>query len=174
MIIPQRIKEKLKKPLGNLQGDFNGIKKLSHTHRIISVGDVCTLNLLANGIKPHLAVFDYRFMRQKLDGRMIRLLHNEFKKPKKYKNAPGTLSEKILTDATELIANGGAVLIEGEEDLTALAFIRSSDQKDIVIYGQPHRGIVVVKPNNKLKIKIEKWLASALTFGHEVKRDKRK
>ena len=83
MKIPDKIKAELKKPLGELEKDFRQIKKLSHSHRIIAVGDVCTLGLLAMGIKPHLAVFDYRFMRKKLDSGMVSILHLYFPKPKK-------------------------------------------------------------------------------------------
>ena len=165
--ISEEIKDKLKKPLGKLQRDFKGIRRLSRTHRIIAVGDVCTLGLLAMGIKPHLAVFDYLFMRHRLDPGMIRILELHFKKPKKYKNAPGTLSERLSSDAVGLISEGGAVLIDGEEDLTALAFILGAGKTDIVIYGQPNEGMVLVRPDIKLKKKIEGWL-SAASLHHEI------
>jgi uncharacterized protein (UPF0218 family) len=169
--IPDKIRSRLKKPLGALHQDFSGLKKLSKTRRIISVGDVCTLGLLAMGIRPHLAVFDYRLMRQKLDPGMINILRFHFKNPRRYKNPPGTVSEEILAQARELIEKGGAVLIEGEEDLTALAFIVNASKKEIIVYGQPGEGMVVVEPDKKLKKKIERWLA-AVTLGHEVERDK--
>ncbi len=171
--IPGHIKKQLKRPLGKLHKDFRVLRKLSHTRRIISVGDVCTLSLLAMGIRPHLAVFDYRFMRRKLDSGMINILKLNFKKPKRYRNPPGTLSEKILADARRLIDKGGSVLIEGEEDLTALAFIASASRSDIVVYGQPGKGLVVVEPNKKIKDRIGRWLAS-VSLSHKVKRYKRK
>lgn len=159
--IPEDARSQLKKPLGKLYRDFKEIRKLSKDHRIISIGDICTLGLLAMGIKPHLAVFDFLFMRHRLDAEMENILKMHYKKPKKYKNPAGTVSEKILADAEKLLRKGGSVLIEGEEDLTALAFIRSAGPRDIIVYGQPHMGLVVVKPEKKLKKKIEKWLATA-------------
>lgn len=162
--IPDRIRNKLKKPLGKLYKDFRVLKKLSLTHRIIAVGDVCTLSLLAMGIKPHLAVFDHRLMRSKLDPGMINILRMHFKRPTKYRNPAGTLSDRILADAGKLIEKGGAVFVDGEEDLTALAFIVSASSKDIVVYGQPREGLVVVQPDKKLKKKIEGWLASSVSF----------
>jgi uncharacterized protein (UPF0218 family) len=157
----QQIKNQLKKPLGKLHADFKEVKKLSHNHRIISVGDVCTLSLLAIGIRPHLAVFDYLFMRQDLDPGMIKILEFYFKKPKKYKNPPGTLSSQILADAPILLSKGGGVLIDGEEDLTALAFIINATGRDVIIYGQPGKGIVIVKPGAKIKRKVEKIILTA-------------
>jgi uncharacterized protein (UPF0218 family) len=162
--IPDQIRNKLKKPLGKLYKDFRVLKKLSLTHRIIAVGDVCTLSLLAMGIKPHLAVFDHRLMRSKLDPGMINILRMHFKKPRKYRNPAGTLSDRILADAGKLIEKGGAVFVDGEEDLTALAFIVSASSKDIIVYGQPREGLVVVQPDRKIKKKIEGWLASSVSF----------
>jgi uncharacterized protein (UPF0218 family) len=160
MRIPPGIKRQLKKPLGRLHTGLVGLKTLSR-HRIISIGDVCTLALLDIGIRPHLAVFDHRFMRRKLGPKGIRTLSKHFKRPKRYKNPPGTLSEAVVKDAKQLIAKGGAVLIDGEEDLTALAFIRSATAKDLVLYGQPHEGIVLVRPDKKIKRRIEGWLSAA-------------
>jgi hypothetical protein len=158
MHIPEQVRNELKKPLGSLHTDFKEIKELSLTHRIISVGDVCTLGLLAMGIRPHLAVFDHLFMRRRLEPGMIRILESHFKNPKKYKNSPGTLSKSILSDAAKLLEEGGAVLIDGEEDLTALAFIMAAGTRDVIVYGQPDEGMVVVKPNKALKKKVKGWL----------------
>lgn len=159
MEISEQVKKSLKKPLGELQADFREIKRLSTGHRIISIGDICTLGILAMGIRPHLAVFDYRYMRNDLDPGLISILKFHFKNPKKYQNKAGTLSDEIIRDAKGLIEEGGAVLIEGEEDLTALAFIKSAGEKDIIIYGQPEKGIVIVVPGKEIKKKIDELLS---------------
>jgi GTP-dependent dephospho-CoA kinase len=168
--IPPELRAQLKKPLGRLQTDYGKLKAISKTHRIIAVGDVCTLGLLSAGIKPHLAVFDHLFMRHDIDQGMKERLEGAFTNPLRYKNPPGTLSDEIIADAGMLLEKGGAVLIDGEEDLTALAFIRSAGKGDIIIYGQPNEGFVVVRPSGVMKKKIEGWL-SAAALGHEVERD---
>ena len=172
--IPDHIRSKLKRPLGKLYKDFRVLKRLSLSRRIIAVGDVCTLSLLAMGIRPHLAVFDHRLMRRRLDPGMINILRMHFKKPKRYRNPPGTLSDRIIADAGKLIKRGGGVFIDGEEDLTALAFIASASSRDVVVYGQPAEGLVVVEPDERIKKKVGGWLASAVSLRHKVKRDKRK
>ncbi|MBU0532220.1 DUF359 domain-containing protein [Candidatus Micrarchaeota archaeon] len=172
MKIPEKVRKQLKRPLGKLHKDFKEIKRLSKDYRIIAIGDVCTLGLLAMGIQPHLAVFDFRFMRRELDPGMKNILRLYYKRPKKYKNPPGMLSERILKEAGHLIKAGGAILIEGEEDLTALAFIKNASSREIIVYGQPHLGMVIVKPDKKIKKKIEKWLV--VSFGHEIKGNKGK
>jgi len=165
--IPQSIREELKKPLGRLQAGYGSVVRLARTHRIISVGDVCTLGLLSAGVTPHLAVFDHLFMRHSIDNGMLERLEAKFPEPVRYRNPPGTLSGQLLADAPMLLAKGGAVLIDGEEDLTALAFILCAGPGDIIIYGQPNEGLVVVRPGKELKKKVEGWL-SAVSLGHEI------
>jgi len=156
--ITEQARQELKKPLGELLRDPATLKEMAKGRRIIAVGDVCVLNLLAAGISPHLAVFDFRSKRQPLDSAGRRILETHYPKPKTYTNPPGALSEELLRDAPSLIREGGAVLIDGEEDLTAMAFIMSAGPQDVVVYGQPDEGLVIVKPDEKIRKKIEKWL----------------
>ena len=153
MLVSDQIKERLKKPLGRIQNNFLKLQKLSKTHKIASVGDICTICLLAASIKPHLAIFDYKSERKDLSDDFKNTLRLHFPNPKKYKNKNGTLSSKILKDAPKLLKKGGGVLIDGEEDLTALAFINVADEKTVVVYGQPKKGIVLVYPK-KIRKKI--------------------
>lgn len=160
-MISESVKNSLKVPLGRLYRKFP--EKLSG-RRIISIGDVCTLDLLWAGITPHLAVYDYRSMRRPLGRAEQNMLKSIYRNPRKYRNPAGTVSDRLLRDAGKLIHEGGAVLIAGEEDLTALAFILGAGENDLVVYGQPNEGLVVVMPDEKLKRKIEKWLASSASL----------
>ena len=160
MKISEKAKQSLKEPLGELHEDFKRIKKLSSSHRIISIGDMCTLALLAVGIRPHLAVFDYKSMREEMDKSLVGVLKLHYKNPKIYENEAGTVSDEIVNDAEKLIEEGGAVLVKGEEDLTALAFIQKAKQKDLIVYGQPEKGIVIVVPDKKTKEKVSFLLRS--------------
>jgi uncharacterized protein (UPF0218 family) len=164
MIIPEKVRKELKHPLGELHIDFRKIRKLSSEMRVISIGDVCTLGLLAMGIRPHLAVFDHRYMRHDVDPGFVKILDLSYPNPLRMSNPQGTLSDEILEKAGEIIEKGGALLIEGEEDLTALAFIRSAGKKDLIVYGQPNEGMVLVIPDENVKKKIERWLASAVSL----------
>ena len=149
----------LKKPIGKLYKEVGAAKELQSAARIISVGDICTINLLKSGIKPHLAVYDYRFKRSNLDPQDKLVLTDEYRIPNVYLNPAGSLSEEIIEDAPMLLENGGAILIVGEEDLCALAFILAAKEDDLIVYGQPDQGVVIVVPDNKLKEKIRKMLA---------------
>jgi uncharacterized protein (UPF0218 family) len=63
-----------------------------------------------------------------------------------------------MEDAQGLLQQGGAILIRGEEDLCALAFILEAGENDAIVYGQPGRGIVMVVPGHEVKEKIRKMI----------------
>lgn len=170
MEISKSTRKKLKKPLGRLCNDFSRIKRLSKDCKIISVGDMCTLALLQIGIRPHLAVFDFRCKREDISENHKTILKRAFPGMQRMKNPKGTISKKILEEAHGLISKGGAILVEGEEDLTALAFIKEAEKDDVVVYGQPGEGVVVVEINKEIKEKARRLLSSALAG--KVERDK--
>jgi len=154
--ISRKAKNQLKKPLGKVYKTYEKIVKFSKDHKIVAIGDICTLALLSMGVRPFLAVFDYKVMRKPINKVQKNVLSREFKKAKRYKNPAGSVSDKLMKDAPTLMKKGGSVRINGEEDLTALAFIKNAGKKTIIVYGQPHEGIVVVKPTSKIKKKVEK------------------
>ena len=154
--IPEKVKAMLKKPMGEVHLHYQDVKGLAKDHKIVSVGDVCTLALLSLGIRPHLAVFDFKYMRRKMDKVKVDILKRSFRNFQTITNRSGTLSYGILNNAKKLLSKGGAILIKGEEDITALAFIKYADKKTLVIYGQPHKGVVVVRQDRKTRAAIEK------------------
>jgi len=160
VVLDDEIKNQLKKPLGKVYEDANAIVKMIRGKRVISVGDVCTIALLDAGVIPHLAVFDYKFQRTKLKTQDLKTLKSQYPKPKIYNNPAGTISDKIIADAAKLLEAGGAILIDGEEDLTALAFIIVARIGDILIYGQPKVGIVLIRINEKIKERTRKFLSA--------------
>jgi hypothetical protein len=81
MIIPEEVREQLKEPLGKVYHGYSWARKAAGKGRIISVGDVCTLGLLGEGVVPHLAVFDFRCMRRPLGEREVSALRKAFPDP---------------------------------------------------------------------------------------------
>ena len=166
--IPERIKEKLRTPIGKVETDPAKIKKLCASSRVIAVGDICVLELLKLCVRPHLAVFDFVSKREPLGKSLRDELVKQFPHPARYKNPQGTISEELIHDAPMLIDRGGGVLIDGEEDLTTLAFILGANEGDVVVYGQPDKGMVLVKVDKKIKEKVRGLVSAAGTLGHEI------
>jgi uncharacterized protein (UPF0218 family) len=154
--ISESARIELKKPLGRLIKDTESLYEITKNHKIVTVGDICTLTLLRKGIKPHLAVYDYRYKRMRLDELDIEKLKDEYPAPRSFVNPAGSVSSELLKEAENLLEEGGAILIDGEDDLSALAFIRAASAEYLILYGQPDQGIVVVVPDKKTKEKIER------------------
>ncbi|MBI5223221.1 DUF359 domain-containing protein [Candidatus Micrarchaeota archaeon] len=155
--ISEQIKKELKKPLGRLVQIQDIIRMNNKGLKIITIGDVCTIELLKHGILPTLAVFDYKTKRTQIDQKDEEILRMSFGKVMKIKNPPGMINKQIIKDARKLIENGGAIQIDGEEDLTALPLILNLEN-EVLVYGQPNVGMVAVEKDEKLNRKIEKWL----------------
>lgn len=158
MEITDETKNELKKPLGRLYSDITRASNSLLNKRVISIGDICSTNLISQKIIPHLCIFDFKTKREEIDIELRKILINNYPNPHEYINPAGTISEKIIADASTLLQNGGGIKIKGEEDITALAFILVANKNDRIVYGQPNEGIVVVRPTKKLKEKIKKWL----------------
>ena len=168
MKIDKETRKKLKKPLGKVYTDLRLLTRKIKGKRVITVGDITTLSLLAVRITPHLAVFDFRFMRTNLADVLTGALKTYYPSPTHVKNKKGHVSDVLLKDAKDYMKKGGAIFVEGEEDLTALAFILASGKNDVVLYGQPKTGIVLVEHDKELKNRIRRWLSTAALF-HKVK-----
>lgn len=162
IIFPDFLRKKLRKPLGPV----TNVGRIRTDRRIIAVGDEITLNLIDAKRIPHLAVCDFKIKRKKINRKKQEKIRKSFKKAGRCKNRSGTLSTYLLKNAKKYMKKGGLVIIEGEEDLTALAFILNGNKNYLVLYGQPDKGVVSVKPE-KAKEKAKKILGAAL--GHKVK-----
>jgi uncharacterized protein (UPF0218 family) len=151
----------LKAPLGSLiRGSYretaSRLKKVidkSNPTMIISVGDVVSENLVKNNIPPKIMIIDNRVMRsdvQPIEVETDQIMHA--------KNSPGTLSTEIWK-AIERALNSNQrtkIVVDGEEDLTALAAISSAPLGSLVVYGQPHEGIVSVEVTKEKKEEIDR------------------
>jgi len=164
-----RFSDRQKKELAKPFGSFCTLADVKKSKRkIIAVGDETTLNLIRNGLSPHLAVCDFKIKRKKIKQGERKEMIGFFGKVRRvYKNPPGTLSSLLLRNAEDEIKKGGLIRIIGEEDITALAFMLFSDKKYLVLYGQPNCGLVMVKPEKKeLKSRIKKLLGEASNLRH--------
>jgi GTP-dependent dephospho-CoA kinase len=155
----------LKEPFGNLIPDKNISRRklnavLRDAKKIISVGDATTDRLISFGIIPDISVVDGKERRMKrkyvnnssLNGDQI---DKNLAKELKCSNEAGTISKKaveLLQDALEM-SSPVRIIVDGEEDLLALPLFLIVPDKSVVMYGQPHEGLVVVKIDSKIRKK---------------------
>ena len=170
--MPKSAEKGLKKPLGVLyegpEDDTsiaieNAIRDLtSRTGKIVAVGDICVSALRDKNIIPDIAVVDGMTKREILPDNL---------KPNKEGydeiiscvNPAGCISPQF-SDC--LIAAAKAdhkvmIIVEGEEDLAPIILHLALPLDSFLIYGQPHKGIVMCRSSEyaktKCKLRLEEF-----------------
>jgi hypothetical protein len=68
------------------------------------------------------------------------------------KNPAGTLTEELIRALDHAIMHPPAtVIVDGEEDLAVIPLVIAAPDGAIVLYGQPHQGVVLRRVNKKAK-----------------------
>lgn len=113
---------------------------------LIAVGDVTTKSILDHGGIPDVAIIDWKTKREELaSNEKIDL--SFFKQHIEVCNPPGQLTPELLhAIQTALISDDHvAIVVDGEEDLAPLFVHLGAPLGSVVLYGQPHKGIVAQK-----------------------------
>jgi hypothetical protein len=158
-IVTPKLRTKLKEPFGTLiQGTFsetmNKLETIAESEkppRIISVGDTVSRNLHEHGVNPQLSITDNKRMRKRIQPRIF-----PAKSVFRVKNPQGTITEEAITAIHEALESGEQtqIIVDGEEDLLTLIAVLHAPEGSLVVYGQPYKGIVVVKVTPEKKAKV--------------------
>jgi uncharacterized protein (UPF0218 family) len=162
--ITDKIKKKLKKPLGILlKGNakenaliIKNLIKSENPPKIITVGDIVTENLLKSGINIDLYIIDKKTLRGKYEPD-IKLCGKL-----KIKNIQGTINSEIWNSIDKVLSNDkeNEIIIDGEEDLLGLPCVILAPKGSYVIYGQPNEGMVLIKVTDKKKLEVQRIIDS--------------
>lgn len=160
--LPEELRPALKKPFGKvikkLRPNNLTIQQFSHSFTI-AVGDIAAINLYRLGIQADISIIDYKTMRHGLtedDQKELSKLQS-ISTIMRAVNQPGTIERRAVGVLKKALSNlletkyKQVVLIEGEEDLMTIPAILLSPLETFVLYGQPEKGIVVVKVTEKKK-----------------------
>ena len=152
-ILTEELREVLKEPLGPLIPNDNLTYEEIKSHidkskMIITVGDATTERLIQLGIIPSVQIVDGREMRVK---RALPL--SKIENQIKASNPAGHVSREALMALSSAMKAKKPIriVIDGEEDLLTLPSVALSPDGTSVLYGQPKRGIVIIKVNRESK-----------------------
>lgn len=160
--INPELRKKLHHPFGVLlEGSITeNIKKLdeilkkSESSLLILVGDMVSRGLSKKYL-PKIIIIDNRSMRQKI-------IPIEFPSTKLFfaKNPAGTITEEAIEKIKEAVKANyrSQIVIEGEEDLLTLIAVLIAPENTIVIYGQPNKGLVLIRVTEEKKREVKKIL----------------
>jgi len=161
-VLPDKLRDKLKEPIGQLVDEEKLLKILKHEKHVVSVGDQVTYTLLKHGIFPIFCVVDFKVKRNKIPSDFNNLIRSFGKKTVKIKNPPGHIVDKLwdtIKTAYDVLEKGSLrIEVVGEEDLASLAAIYLAPPDVTIIYGLPNKGVVVVKASDENKQKVKEIL----------------
>jgi uncharacterized protein (UPF0218 family) len=166
--VTPKLRAKFKEPFGVLiQGSFAetmakmaDLVKKEKPPKIVSVGDTVSRNLHEKRLNPQLSIIDNKCMRR-------RIAPSEFTTETVVyiKNPRGTITEEAVTAIREALESDRHVhiIVDGEEDLLTLVAVLYAPENSLVAYGQPYKGIVVVKVTPEKKAEVLDFLKAMKT-----------
>jgi len=154
LFLPEKMREEVRKPFGKVMGKAELEKAVKEAKRpLISVGDQCSHDLIVSGAMPDIIVFDFKIKRKEIEKSMKETFVPFAKNAFVVLSAPGYISDELQVALSRVLSEGkGAVLVFGEDDLSAL-FIMANAKKGTLVYGQPNEGAVVVPLGGKETVK---------------------
>lgn len=154
--VTPELRVKFKEPFGKLirgsfaetMGEMENRVEREKPPKIVSVGDTVSRNLHEHQINPQLSITDNKRRRKRIQPRVF-----AGKKVVHVKNPQGTISEEAITAIKKALESDAHVhiIVDGEEDLLTLIAVLYAPEESLVVYGQPFRGIVVVKVTSEKK-----------------------
>jgi uncharacterized protein (UPF0218 family) len=149
IILPDEMRTTLRKPFGELikgDGDVAAgkVKEMLKEEKTIVVGDASYENLLSVGVKPHLAVLDFKIKRKPAKKYPAKVMVT---------NPAGVITSELWKTIEENLVEGGIIGVDGEEDLAVIPAILEADFDDVILYGQPDEGMVFIKVEEDIKEK---------------------
>jgi GTP-dependent dephospho-CoA kinase len=137
--LPEDKRHLFKSPFGKLFPEIKDILPFIRGHPVYTVGDVVTHRLIQQGIIPDIAIIDGYSMRVPCQRGPERLDHCI-----RVRNPPGTITDELIRELDSAVAHPPVLLyVEGEEDLAVIPLVIAAPDGAMILYGQPHQGVVL-------------------------------
>jgi GTP-dependent dephospho-CoA kinase len=123
--------------------------------KIISVGDVVSHNLHEHNLHPQLSIIDNKFLRDQVMPKNCAAENTVH-----VRNPMGTITEEAVNAVKAALGKNEHVhiVVDGEEDLLVLIAVLYAPLNSLVVYGQPHMGLVAVKVTSRKRAEAKEFL----------------
>ena len=150
--VPEEKRHIFKEPIGSELKESELIKH--HDTKIITVGDVVSLTMRRNGIRPVLSVYDGYTERHEMT-EFATLVEGEDKVT--VVNPAGTITDELDDAVRNALTTGNTDLIrvDGEEDLALMPCILYAPEGAEVVYGWPGKGMMIVSTDDVTRKRVE-------------------
>jgi len=120
---------------------------------IISVGDIVSIQMIKHGIALNILIVDNKTMQKPIQPITVDVDQTLYAK-----NPPGAITDEAWDAIKLAIEQKGRtkVIVDGEEDLLTVVTVLSAPEDALVVYGQPHKGVVVVKVTEETREKMHR------------------
>jgi hypothetical protein len=152
LILPNSLRDELKKPLGQLVECSDIPKLIKPNDRIVAIGDSVSTSLILTGLSPSLIVWDGRSHRRPVNEGTLRILR-KYAPMQKVRNPPATITKEAWSAVTNSLSKDRAsIFVEGEEDLLAIPAILNAGEGTKIVYGfPPGKGAILIDADAKTK-----------------------
>jgi uncharacterized protein (UPF0218 family) len=155
LILPEEHRRLFKEPFGILYHSIDEVVPLIGGKDVYTVGDVVTHNLRKKGITPTVAVVDGYTMRSPCN--RMPAVHGECIQ---VKNPAGTITDELICALERAVRNPPCtIIVDGEEDLAVIPLVLTAHEGAIVLYGQPHKGVVLRTVDGEARKTAQRLLA---------------
>ena len=142
----------LRRPLGKVEAGACVRPGSDRKGILVAVGDFCAFRLIKCGEKPDIVVFDHKCMRRNVGRETRAVLDRYMGKGVAVANPPGFITDMLVAEVKRALKKGrGKIFVEGEEDLAALVALMHAKCGTLVAYGQPKKGMVLVKVDSPIR-----------------------
>ncbi|HJJ99550.1 MAG TPA: GTP-dependent dephospho-CoA kinase family protein [Methanocorpusculum sp.] len=149
LVLPSKHRGQFKQPFGTLFSEFSDVVPQLFGRMICTVGDVVTHSAMANGIIPAVGVIDGFTMRSPYLSMPDVPHHIHILR---VRNPAGSITDELMSALGEAVMSVPCmILVEGEEDFAILPLIGLLPDGTLVLYGQPHEGVVVCEVTSALR-----------------------
>ena len=150
--VPEDKREIFKECLGS---ELKESELINHkTNKMITVGDVVSLTMRRNGIRPILSVYDGYTERHEMTD-FAALVEGEEKEV--VANPAGTITDELDDAVRNALITGKTDLIrvDGEEDLALMPCVLYAPEGTEIVYGWPGKGMMVITTDGTIRKRIE-------------------
>ena len=157
MKLPNSLRDQFKNPLGVLLPEDMADKAhiseyLSDNSYIITVGDRTTEKMIYFGLIPSLQIIDGVEKREK---RELPKLENATELTVDNPAAEITPQSIDVIKQAFTLSSPVRIVVNGEEDLLVIPVCVHAPENSIVLYGQPNKGLVIVKVTPEIRNKTQ-------------------
>ena len=146
--ITDRVAKIVREPRGPIIKDIERLKDYQY---LFSVGDYVSNLLFSRGLKPDVAVIDFKVMRERFTPRIPLGYYYRYTV-----NPKGFIMKSAWSKVKHVISDVSygrkfILIVYGEEDLLGFPISILAPNGGVMVYGQPRRGMVMVEIDGKVK-----------------------